>query len=82
MSEHEKIERWSDKGRDPYSPTDPFSNLYVLTRNQASDLLDEWEDAQAMIRALEGLLDGYRAEFAAAMVYEGPPPPPAWTVIA
>lgn len=85
MSErHEHIARWLAKGRQ--NDGFPFANLYCLWRNDASDLLDEWEDAQKRlrwqgghIRALELRLADLHERLAAV---NAPPAPPAWAVVA
>jgi hypothetical protein len=64
---HEDISRWLE------SIARSRGEYYSLNAVGASDLLDEWEDAQAMIRALEDLVCQLQRE---------EPPAPAWMVIA
>lgn len=65
---HESIARWLR-----FVPAGQYAQ-YTLDKHTASDLLDEWEDAQAMIRALNVLVE--------QLQQDAPAQPPAWTVIA
>ena len=70
---HEDIARWLNL---PSKAT-----MFTLSPKDASDLLDEWEDAQAMIARLRAEMTAIKvAMWAIGHPYV--PESPAWTVIA